>query len=71
MVYLGRKEQTTTCERGNEMYEKENGMAVEFKKTTEEMALLAAYVAGLVREGVAFKMHSDDYSIRVRLTGGY
>jgi hypothetical protein len=49
----------------------EKKMSIEFKKTTQEMTLLAAYVAGLVREGVTFKLAADDCAVRVTLTGGF
>lgn len=48
-----------------------NNTILWFHLTPEEMLLLAAYVAQLVKEDVQFTVRRDEYSVEVKLTGGF
>lgn len=46
-------------------------MKLEFRRTVEDMLLLAAYVSELVRQGVTFTLRQDSVAVEVTLTGGF
>jgi hypothetical protein len=46
-------------------------MSIEFENTVEGMELLAAYVGGLVKAGVTFRLRKDKFAVQVELTGGF
>jgi len=46
-------------------------VTITFEKTDKEMIRLAIFISQLVREGVTFRVDSNDESYFVNLTGGY
>jgi len=46
-------------------------MEMTFKKTEEGMLLMAAYVSGLIKQGVTFKIHQYECDVAVILLGGF
>ena len=46
-------------------------MEMSFQKTEEGMALMAAYVGGLIKSGVGFRIHQYECDVVVKLTGGF
>ena len=48
------------------------GQMIEFRIDDHgEICAVAAFIAQLVREGVAFTLHRDSAYIRVTITGGF
>jgi len=46
-------------------------MEMSFEKTVEGMELMAAYVGGLIKQGVTFKIYQDRTDVVVELLGGF
>jgi hypothetical protein len=46
-------------------------MTLRFTHTTDEMALLAAFVSQLIREGITFTIARGVTEVTVTLTGGF
>ena len=46
-------------------------MTVTFRKNSDDLRLMAVYVAQLIKEGVAFEMKTLDDRTEVTLTGGF
>ena len=48
-----------------------NPNCIEFEGTEDGVRLMAVFIAGLVKEGVVFKVHNHGHKYVVELTGGF
>ena len=48
-----------------------NPNCIEFEGTEDGVRLMAVFIAGLVKEGVVFKVHNRGHKYVVELTGGF
>jgi hypothetical protein len=58
--------ESTENQKGNNMKS-----IITFGMHEEGMRLAAVFIAQLVREGVAYYVHSDNISMEITLTGGF